>query len=636
MAVYRLTTFTTLLLATAVVTGRLSAVPANARFSAPAGFEVTLFADDDLAHDVFALTINARGEVVVSGPGYVRALLDSDQDGRAESYRTFAWSPATGAQGLYFDGSDLICTGDGGLLRYRDQDQDGQADGPPQRLLSLKTGGEHFAHAVERGPDGWWYVLLGNLAGIGQQQVTLTSSPVHKPRAGVLMRIAPDFSASEVVADGFRNPYDFAFSALGEAYTFDSDGERDVSLPWYRPTRVFQILPGAHAGWVTPSWKQPDYFADMPATVASCGRGSPTGVVCYQHSQFPPTYREALFILDWTFGRVLCVHLEPQGASMSGTIEQFLTARGQFGFAPTDLAVSPSGDLMISVGGRGTRGGVYRVRYVGDEPSPRPMDLPEDELARCLAAPQPLSSWSRAHWVPPARRLGQARLLAAAADAQRPVAERIRALEIEVELFSGPDAPSLALLAGDASAAVRARTAWALGRRVGSDTVVATLARLLDDQDPTVIRSALQAAVRHLPHSDSSLAAQLHPGIVRHLDAPDRYVRQAAWKAVAHMDVQGQLGVAQHMSTASPRAQVAYALAVTDRRTICNLPAFELAWKVFCQTTDAALQLDALRAAQKALGDAGAVQGQAEVFDGYCAPRWLNRTHFIHRSSGAT
>jgi hypothetical protein len=30
----------------------------------------------------------------------------------------------------------------------------------------MKTGGEHSAHAIRRGPDGWLYVLCGNNAGI--------------------------------------------------------------------------------------------------------------------------------------------------------------------------------------------------------------------------------------------------------------------------------------------------------------------------------------------------------------------------------------------------------------------------------------------------------------------------------------
>ena len=93
---------------------------------------------------------------------------------------------------------------------------------------------------------------------------------------------------------------------------------------------------------------------------------------------------------------------------MRGSVQTFLSTNGQFGFAPTDLAVTPTGDLMISVGGRGTRGGVYRVTYNGDKDE-QAQDMSEQTadqpLTACLTALQPLSSWSRvaghpghAHW----------------------------------------------------------------------------------------------------------------------------------------------------------------------------------------------------------------------------------------------
>ncbi|MFN5733167.1 MAG: hypothetical protein ACK48R_15090, partial [Planctomyces sp.] len=95
----------------------------------PAGFRVELYADDELAHDIHSLTLDSRGRVVVSGPGYVRILLDSDGDGRADRFQQFADGPATGSQGMYFHGNSLLCAGDGGLLLYRDDNADDRADG---------------------------------------------------------------------------------------------------------------------------------------------------------------------------------------------------------------------------------------------------------------------------------------------------------------------------------------------------------------------------------------------------------------------------------------------------------------------------------------------------------------------------
>ena len=134
-----------------VCIGRLAANDVD-QLKVPRGFVVTQYADDRLAHDIYSMTIDGLGRVVVSGPGYVRILIDANHDGVADSYKQFADGPATGAQGMFFVGRDLFCTGDAGLVRYRDKNGDDRADGPPEVFLRLKTGGEHFVHAVRRGP----------------------------------------------------------------------------------------------------------------------------------------------------------------------------------------------------------------------------------------------------------------------------------------------------------------------------------------------------------------------------------------------------------------------------------------------------------------------------------------------------
>ncbi len=355
----------TVLLAALASPSRADTPPLGLRV--PPGFEVTEFAGDELAHDIYTLTIDPRGRVVVAGRGYIRLLVDDDNDGRADRAIEVADTPRSGAMGLLWEGDTLYAVGDGGLRRFR-IGPDGKALGPSELLLKLKTGGEHDAHAVRRGPDGWLYVLCGNSTGISAKDASLPTSPIKDPIAGGVLRFPPDFRGCEVVCDGFRNAYDFDFNADGELFTFDSDNERCVGLPWYEGTRFYHVIPGGHYGWQSPqraqTWRMPPYFPDVVAPIADLGRGSPTGVACYRHRQFPAKYRGGVFLADWTFGRLWFVALRRSGSTYTGEPERFLEATGDTGFAPTGLAVHPqTGDLYVSIGGRGTRGAVYRIRY---------------------------------------------------------------------------------------------------------------------------------------------------------------------------------------------------------------------------------------------------------------------------------
>src|SRR5437588_8329508 len=148
----------------------------------PDGFEVTEFAGSDLANDIFCMTLDPKGRVVVSGRGYVRLLLDEKGDDHATKALDFAGAPKDGAMGLFWEGDDLYCMGDGGLRRWRDANGEGR-NKPPELLHPFKTGGEHEAHAIRRGPDGWLYVLCGNSTGIKKANATLPTSPIKEPVA---------------------------------------------------------------------------------------------------------------------------------------------------------------------------------------------------------------------------------------------------------------------------------------------------------------------------------------------------------------------------------------------------------------------------------------------------------------------
>ncbi|WP_437186823.1 PVC-type heme-binding CxxCH protein [Planctomicrobium sp. SH668] len=590
----------------------------------PDDFIVTQYAGDELAHDIFSMTIDSLGRVVVSGPGYVKILIDADRDGVAESTKTYIGNLPQGVQGMYFLGRDLICASGAGLVRYRDQNGDDQADGPPEVFLHIKTGNEHDLHAIRKGADGWWYLVAGNGSGITSHYAAMPSSPVKNPHAGVVLRLKPDLSQGEVFAHGIRNAYDFDFSTDGELYTYDSDGELVTSLPWYRPTRFLHVLPGSHQGWVTNDWIRPDNFIDMPPVAVSMGRGSPTGVATYRHTAFPAEYHGAMFALDWTYGRVHALKLQKNGSTWSATPTEFMTAVGQHGFAPTDIEVGPEGELYVCVGGRGTRGGVYCIRPKVKNPESKPWPggsgIPNsvaDKLNLCLQAPQPLSSWSRRVWEPIAMEIRSEPFIKAALDSNRTTAERIRAIEILTDKFRGIDVDLVQQLQSATDPAIRARAAWALGRSQPEFPNPSALSAYLQDSDPVVVRTAVEA----LSGASSDAIAEQIEALGNLLPNRDRYIRQSLMRVMSrtssgNIHKMAQIGFVKGWSAAIPVAG-----ANVFRTENFTGYAVDVGTSILQGNYDPELKLEAARIIQLGLGDLTPPAGkQTPVYDGY-APR---------------
>ncbi len=382
-----------------------AAPPPAPDISVPPGFVAAIVADNALAPDIYTMTIDETGRVLVAGRGYVRVLVDDNGDGIADRSIDLIDGLQSGPMGLFAEGESLYVVTDGGLQRYRGYNGKDKLTKPPETLVKLKTTGEHDAHAVRRGPDGWLYLLCGNQSGVTKQTITSSRSPVRDPVAGTLLRFSPDrpriwgfeFPRQiEVVADGFRNAYSFDFNLDGEPFTYDSDNERCVGLPWYEGCRFYHVVPGGNYGWRSPQlgqfWRKPPYFVDCVPPVCYTGRGSPTGVACYRHTHFPEKYRGGFFLADWTFGRIHFVPLTAKDSTYEGKPEVFAEAIGTSGFAPTALAVHPkTGELFVSIGGRGTRGGVYRISHDKSaagkplEMAKRSLDWTADDAKRWLA-----------------------------------------------------------------------------------------------------------------------------------------------------------------------------------------------------------------------------------------------------------
>lgn len=438
-------------------------------FTCPEGFVVETVAGDQFVHDVYSMTTDHFGNPVVSGPGYIRTLSGQDESGIYTKSIDLKANIVQGAQGLWCEPGKYFFVADAGLWVVSDSNGDMVADGPGRKLLDLPTGGEHDAHAIRRGPDGWWYLIAGNFASnIGELQND-ADAPIAEPRAGTLWRISPDFSKRGVWAHGLRNAYDFDFLADGSVVTYDSDEERELTLPWYRQTRVSILTAGSDAGWLDSAWSDLGSRVTMPHVLARLGRGSPTGVKVYDHYVFPKKYHNATFVLDWTFGRVLAIYPQPKDSSDKNQLpdrlmaETFLQTTGTRGFAPTDITIAPDGSLLVCSGGRGTTGTLYRIRYEpstlsplnresGDSPTSIQTNLSGSQTksvsvgvvsasavtspADCLKAPSPLEAWSRAKWEPIWKDASSAERLSLISDSKTSMIPSLqrRAIQYEVDL----------------------------------------------------------------------------------------------------------------------------------------------------------------------------------------------------------
>jgi putative heme-binding domain-containing protein len=358
-----------------------------------------------------ALTVDDKGRLIASDQYGALYRITPPAIGASGEPRVEKLAASIGgAQGLLYAFNSLyVVVNEGregserpsGLYRLRDTKGTDQFD-EIKLLRRIEGSGEHGPHAVILSPDGKsLYVVAGNFTKVPDPEVyrapKVWAEDQLLPRmpdgngfaanifapAGWVCRTDPDGKTWELTSIGMRNCYDIAFNADGELFTYDNDMEWDIGLPWYRPTRVLHLASGSDSGWRNGSGKFPVYYPDNLPAAVDIGVGAPTGIVFGYGTKFPAKYQQALYILDWTYGVIYAVHLEPRGSTYEGTFERFVSGQP---LPVTDIVVGHDGALYFAIGGRKTQSGLYRVRYMGNE-SVAPAKLtanPEAEAARAV------------------------------------------------------------------------------------------------------------------------------------------------------------------------------------------------------------------------------------------------------------
>jgi putative heme-binding domain-containing protein len=351
------------------------------------------------------LCVDPRGRLITSdqnGPLY--RITPPPLGGKAEETKIEKLDLALGgAHGLLYAFDSLyVMVNEGvdfkgvrprqGLYRAHSPDG-GDTYEKPELLRAVDGSGEHGPHAILLAPDGKsLYVVCGNMTAMmsplsGSRVPKLWGEDHLLPRlpdgngfmrgvlgpGGCIYHVSADGKDWELVSTGYRNPFDAAFNHHGELFVYDADMEWDMNMPWYRPTRVCLATSGSEFGWRNGAGKWPAYYPDSLPAIYNVGPGSPTGVAFGYGARLPAKYQHALFMCDWSYGKLYALHLTPEGSAYKGELEEVVNGSP---LPLTDIVVNPrDGALYFTIGGRRTQSGLYRLTYTGTESTePAPGD----------------------------------------------------------------------------------------------------------------------------------------------------------------------------------------------------------------------------------------------------------------------
>ncbi|MFW5947359.1 MAG: PQQ-dependent sugar dehydrogenase [Gemmatimonadota bacterium] len=393
--------------------GSLVCDPDNGGLVLPEGFCAVVVADGIGAPRHMAVAGNGDLYVNLRGgrdaePGAL-ALRDTTGDGVVDVSVRFDDAGGTGIE-LW---EDWVYVGrDDAVVRYRRQPGELAPEGNAEVIVrGLRAEGGHAAKPVEIAPDGTLYVNIGSPSNSCQVQDRAAGSPGKDPceeretNAGIWRFSATEsgqtLADGERFAAGMRNTVALHYNAVegglyaaihGRDQLFQNWGdlytaEESAELP---AEQFVAVNEADDYGWPYCYWDPqqgrsvlaPEYGGDGE-TVGRCaevdeplfafpGHWAPNDLLFYHADEFPPRYREGVFIAfhgSWNRAPLPqeganVVFLPRSDGGFGDEWEVF--AEGQEDWAetrehrPTGLAVGPDGSLYISddAGGR-----IWRVLY---------------------------------------------------------------------------------------------------------------------------------------------------------------------------------------------------------------------------------------------------------------------------------
>ena len=347
---------------------RVVAWPQGKLPTAPAGFEVSLFADElENPRTIYPLP---NGDVLVmesqrrQGPSRIILLRDTNKDGRPDRREVFI-DNLNGAFGIALHGNRLYVGNTDGVLVFPYRSGDSKIFRQGEKILDLPSGG-HYTRNLLIDADGQkLYVSVGSTGNVDEDQTDAKDS-----RRAAILQANLDGGAMRVFAGGMRNPVGLDWQPKTKKL-WTVVNERDMLGDELVPDYLTSVKDGAFYGWPYSYFGQnedPRKKGQRPDLVAKAikpdfalgSHVAPLGLAFYNGNAFPARYHGGAFIgLHGSWNRSSLVGYKVAfvpfaNGKPSGAVEDFLTgflpnpkANEVYG-RPVGVAVWSDGSLLVS------------------------------------------------------------------------------------------------------------------------------------------------------------------------------------------------------------------------------------------------------------------------------------------------
>ena len=346
------------------------------RITLATGFSIEVYAPD--VPNARSMALSPTGTLFVSTRrgGDVYAVLDRDQDQKADEVITIA-SGLNTPNGVAFRDGALFVAEVNRILRYDDIEM--RLQNPPEPVVvydELPSERMHGWKFIRFGPDGKLYVPVG-------APCNICDRTGEDERFATITRMNPDGGEHEVFAYGIRNSVGFDWHPVTGELWFTSNGRDRLGDDIPGDTLNLATEIGMHFGY--PFCHQGDIPDPEFGERRACDEFTPPaltlgphvaslGMRFYVGSMFPEQYRNQIFIAEhgsWnrsptaghTGYRITVATLDGNRVTDYAVFaEGWLDPDNNAWGRPVDIEVMPDGALLVT---DDRVGAIYRITYGG-------------------------------------------------------------------------------------------------------------------------------------------------------------------------------------------------------------------------------------------------------------------------------